>query len=68
MPLSPLDRKAELVRRGISMSEIARRLGVTSQHVSSVVAGKRRSPRIEEEVARSIEKPAARVFGESSAA
>lgn len=67
MPLAPLDRKAELVRRGISMSEIARRLDVTAQHVSMVIAGKRRSPRIEEEVSKAIGKPPAQVFGQSAA-
>ncbi len=62
MPLTPLDRKIALLRAGVSMAEIGRQLGVTKNHVAMVVAGKRRSPRVEAKVAESIGKPTGRVF------
>jgi transcriptional regulator with XRE-family HTH domain len=62
MPLSPQDRKAELVRKGVSLTSIAESLGVTPQHVSQVLSGKRRSPTVEAEVALKIGKPVGQVF------
>jgi lambda repressor-like predicted transcriptional regulator len=68
MPLSPNDRKAELVRRGVSMSEIARRLEVTPQHVSQVISGDRRSTPVEAAVAAAIGMAVAEVFEPATAA
>lgn len=65
--MSPNERKAELVRRGIKMTDIARELGVTVQHVSSVVLGRDRSPRVEKAVASAIGKPVGRVFDDAAA-
>lgn len=64
MPLSPLDRKIELLRKGVTMSEIARELDppVTPNHVSKVIAGERRSPRVELAIAEKIGKPVEAVF------
>lgn len=62
MPLTPLDRKAELVRKGLSMSDVARQLGLSANHVSKVIAGERRSPRVERAVADAIGKPVEKVF------
>ena len=67
MPMSPNDRKAELVRLGVTAAEIARTLGLARAHVSQVLAGSRRSPRVEAEVARVIGKPVERVFGKQGA-
>lgn len=63
MPMTPSDRKAELVRRRRTITEIAASLGVSIAHVSMVVSGQRRSARIEQAVADAVEKPVAEVFG-----
>lgn len=62
MAMTPIDRKVELLRKGKSMSDIARALEVTPGHVSQVVAGERRSPRVEAAVAAAIGRPVQAVF------
>lgn len=66
MSLSPLERKVALMRKGVFMSEIGRSLGITGAQVSYVVAGKRRSPRVEAAVAEVLGRPVAEVFPESA--
>ncbi len=63
MPMTPKQRKIALIEADASMSEIARRLGVTPSHVSQVVRGDRRSPSVERAVAEAIGKAADEVFG-----
>lgn len=62
--LKPNDRKAELTRVGLSMSEIGRRLDppASPTQVSEVVAGRRRSRRIEQAIADAIGMPIEAVF------
>lgn len=48
------NRKAALRRRRGSLTAIAERLGVSLGHVSRVVSGERRSPRLERAIARSL--------------
>jgi len=60
--MSPNDRKAELVRRGVTMTEIARELDVVPQHVSQVISGERRSSRVEQAVADRLGLPVEQVF------
>lgn len=60
--MAPNEIKAELVRREQTMTAIANELAVSPSHVAQVVAGKRRSPRVEEAIARAIGKPVGRVF------
>lgn len=62
MPLTPNDRKAELLRKGLTMSAVARQLEVSANHVALVVAGKRRSPRVEQAIADAIGIPVRKVF------
>lgn len=62
MPMAPIDRKIELMRSHTTMSQIARDLGVTVQHVSAVVGDKRRSPSIERAVADAIGRDVEDVF------
>lgn len=62
MPLSPLDRKIALMRAGITMSDIARGLGVTPGHVAQVVNNDRRSGNVESAVADAIGLPVGEVF------
>ncbi len=38
--------RAVLVERGLSMSELGRRIGVTAELVSATVRGKRHSPKV----------------------
>ena len=67
MALTRRERKAALVLKGVSLSDIARELGVSQQHVSMVVAGIRRSPRVEEAVAAAIGRPIRQVFAAEDA-
>lgn len=60
--LTPFERKVGLMKRGISMSEIGRSLGITGAQVSYVVAGQRRSPRVEIAVAEALGEPIEKVF------
>ena len=64
MPMSGLDRKAELVRRGVTGMQIARELGYSSAHVSQVLLGTRRHERTEKAIAEKIGLPVVDVFGE----
>lgn len=54
MPLDPLQRKAALILHGVRQADIARSLGVTATHVSDVVHGRRRSPRVERAIAEAL--------------
>lgn len=62
MAMTPNERKAALMLRDVTISEIARGLGVTVGHVSHVVAGNRRSPNVEQAIADAIGQPLADVF------
>jgi transcriptional regulator with XRE-family HTH domain len=62
MPMNPWDRKAELVRRRVKQSEIARQLGFSRAYVSDVIAGNRRSERVEAAVAEAIGRDVDKVF------
>ena len=53
---------AELVRRGITQAEIARRLGLDRRTVNHIVRGRGRSRRVEELIAELIGKSAATLF------
>lgn len=67
MPMTPQDRKAELVRKGVRQADIARRTGHSPTYVNDVLTGKRRSETIEREIARSIGRPVEKVFGSATA-
>ncbi len=62
MSMTPRERKAALVLKGRTMAEIARALKVEQGHVSQVVGGKRRSPKVEQAVAVAIGRPVSEVF------
>ncbi len=63
MPMLPIDRKVELVRRRISISSIARDLGYSQHHVSQVLYGYRRNERVELAIAAHIGQSREEVFG-----
>lgn len=54
--------KAELVRRGVTQTEIALAVGRSKQLVGDVIRRARRNPAIEREIAQRIGKPVRRVF------
>ena len=60
--MNAIERKVALLRKGISMSDIARQLDVTPQHVSMVVNGERRSPRVEDAIAAALDIPLHELF------
>lgn len=62
MPMTPVEIKVELLRKGVTLAAIARDLDVTGAHVSQVVSGKRRSPSVEQAVAKAIDRPVTKVF------
>ena len=62
MPLTALERKAQMVLKEVQQSDLAAQLGVTPSHVSMVVSGERRSPRVEQAIADAIGLPVAEVF------
>ncbi|MEA3247226.1 MAG: helix-turn-helix transcriptional regulator [Gemmatimonadota bacterium] len=62
MPMPPLERKVALMRAGVTQTAIARQAGVTVSHVSEVMYGRRRSPRIEQAIAEALKLPVAAVF------
>jgi transcriptional regulator with XRE-family HTH domain len=63
MPMTAKQRKIALIEAEVTMAEIAREMGVSGAHISQIIAGTRRSPRIEAKVAEVIGVPAEEVFG-----
>jgi predicted transcriptional regulator len=63
VPYTALERKVALMRAGVTMKEVAEELGVSPPHVSQVVAGKRRSPRVEQAIASKVGKKREQLFG-----
>ncbi|WP_461415359.1 hypothetical protein [Gemmatimonas sp.] len=61
--MNPLERKAELVRRGIKVMDVAAMVPCAASNVSSVLSGMVRSRRIEEKIAQLIGKTREEVFG-----
>lgn len=68
MPLTPLERKAQMILKEVTQVAVAAELGVSQGHVSQVVAGERRNPMIEEAIARKLGMPVDVVFGNETAA
>lgn len=62
MAMTRRERKAALVAVGVSQADIARAADKSQAFVSDVIAGHRRSERVEELVARAIGKPVSDVF------
>lgn len=63
MTMTPRDRKAELMRKGTTLSAIAAQLDLTPSHVSQVNRRLRTSPLVEQAIADAIGKPVKQVFG-----
>lgn len=68
MPLSPLQRKAELVLRNITNQQIAKRARCSNQLVSAVLFDRRRNAKVRRHIAKAIERDVAEVFGDTPAA
>ena len=58
------DRKALLRARGVQLKDFAAELGVSKSHVTRVVAGERRSPRLERAIAKRLRMPLREAFPE----
>ena len=65
--MTGLERKIELMKKGVTISSIARDLKLSFGHVQKVVAGERRSPNVERAIATAIGRPVTRVFPPSAA-
>jgi transcriptional regulator with XRE-family HTH domain len=63
MSLPPRFIKVELLRRGVTLREIAEYCGVHHTVVSHVVAGRRTTRAVRERIAKIIELPVETVFG-----
>lgn len=55
---------ADLRRRGVTQSQIARKLGVTTTLVAFVVSGKRHNDRVQREIARVMHKRVADIWAQ----
>lgn len=62
MAMTSRERKIELLRRGKTQADIARRLAVSESYVSQIIKGTRRNRLIERAIARAIGKPIREVF------
>lgn len=62
MAMHPLERKAALVLKKTSITQVARDLGFSYGHVAEVLHGRRRHPRTEEGIAAVIGLPVHEVF------
>jgi len=60
--MTPNDRKAELVRRGLTGADIARRLGVSRTLVHDVLHDRRQSAAVRDAIAKAIGRPVEEVF------
>jgi DNA-binding NarL/FixJ family response regulator len=54
--MTPTEIRIELLRRGITMSDIARQLGCSRQNVQHTIRGRQRSLRVRQAVAAAIGK------------
>lgn len=63
--MKPLDIKAEIIRRGLSITDIANEAGATVSEVSRCISGDGLYLRIREIIARRIGKKVADVFAEN---
>ena len=72
MPLPPLEIKAELVRRGITVKKVAKRARVSDALASAVIYGERSAgrdaKRTQRWIAKLIERPLSEVFQPGDAA
>lgn len=68
--LTPLQlhRKVELMRRGVTAADIARRVGMSRQSVSLVLLDQMRNEKIEEAIAAELMEPVELLFPPRSAA
>lgn len=64
MTTQPPDRKALLRTRNIMLKDLAKRVGVSRGHMTRVVAGERRSPRLQRLIARLLDMPVRKAFPE----
>lgn len=55
--MKPNEIRSEMIRKEVTVTSIAKKLGIKQPAVSQVIYGVRRNPRIREAIANAIEKP-----------
>jgi predicted transcriptional regulator len=60
--MEPNERRAELIRRGIQIKDIASDLGIAAASVSQVIANTKRTYYVRAAIAKAIGKPVEEVF------
>ena len=61
--MKPLEIRAELMRRGFTLTAIAREAKCTLPQISMCIGGSRIYPEIRRVIARHLERPVEKVFG-----
>ncbi len=64
--MEPNEIRAELLKKNIQVTEIARQLGVTHPNVSVVISGKRPNPKVRKAIAKAINKSVAEIWPEEA--
>lgn len=59
--------KVELMRRGITLAEIAEPFGLSDSYVSHIIAGRRRNEGVEKDIAARIGVPVSQLFPDRAA-
>jgi transcriptional regulator with XRE-family HTH domain len=62
--MGAVDVKIEMLRRNLSQTELARRLGLSLPHLNMVVNGRRKTRWIQQAIARELGVPRDWLFGE----
>ena len=60
--MKTIERKVELLKKGVRVADIARELGCSQSHVSLVLSGRSISARVQLAIAEKIGRPVAEVF------
>jgi transcriptional regulator with XRE-family HTH domain len=60
--MKTIERKVELLKKGVRVADIARELGLSGSHVSLVLSGRSISARVQQAIAEKIGKPVSEVF------
>lgn len=64
--MKPNEIKAELMLRNVRQVDIAKRLNLKQNTVSEIISGRKKSARVQKEIARIISKPVNEVFPKSA--
>lgn len=65
--MTPNEIRAELIRHGVKVIDIAQQCGIKHPNVSAVIAGQRPTAYIREAIAKAINKPVTEIWPEKTA-